>query len=252
MEKKEALERLREYRNEIDQLKTLKHHNQEYQLWENRVKVVVKAAFGEHSDEYIYVSQYPRINIYWTDVEKQEEYIRTLQEYYVGITKILEKYDILGMPVSSEVNAVKGETERPKAFIAHGGESVALDKLSDFLNALGIDPLIVELKATKGKALDDKVEHYLGQADCAIILATGDDEINGKLHPRQNVIHETGLAQKSFPEKIIYLLENDAEFPSNISPKVWESFTKDRIEETFTAVVRELKAFGIMKAVKPQ
>jgi len=142
-------------------------------------------------------------------------------------------------------------TEPPKAFIAHGKESPALIELRDFLDAMGLQPLIVEDQPSKGKAVDDKVEHYLGQADCAIILATADDEIAGKSHPRQNVIHEIGLAQKTFPERIIYLLEENAEFPSNVSPKVWQRFTQESMAHAFIAVARELTAFGIIRAVKP-
>jgi len=142
--------------------------------------------------------------------------------------------------------------KQPKAFIAHGGKSGARDKLCEFLSALGVQPLIVEELPSKGKAVDDKVEHYLGQADCAIILATADDEIEGKFHPRQNVIHEIGLAQKTFPDKIIYLLEEGAEFPSNISPKIWQRFSQETMDQAFIAIARELVAFGLIRAVKPQ
>jgi predicted nucleotide-binding protein len=141
-------------------------------------------------------------------------------------------------------------TNHPKAFIAHGGKSVALDKLCRFVEALGVKALVVEEQPSKAKALDDKVEYYMAEADCAIILATGDDEIEGKLHPRQSVIHEIGLAQKTFPEKIIYLLEEGAEFPANIKPKVWERFTQDCMDEAFIAIARELKAFGLIRAIK--
>ncbi len=82
-----------------------------------------------------------------------------------------------------------------------------------------------------------------------VILATGDDRIDGKLHPRQNVIHEIGLARKTHPGKIIYLLEKDAEFPSNISPKVWESLDQQNLENVFLRIITELKAFGILKAL---
>jgi hypothetical protein len=58
------------------------------------------------------------------------------------------------------------------------------------------------------------------------------------------------LAQKTFPEKIIYLLEEGAEFPANIKPKVWERFTQGCMDEAFIAIARELKAFGLIRAIK--
>ncbi|MCX5994564.1 MAG: nucleotide-binding protein [Chloroflexi bacterium] len=171
-------------------------------------------------------------------------------EYVVTVVRMAIR-DIGSPPQdSAKVQDTPAASITPKAFIAHGKESVALDKLSRFVFELGIEPVVVKKKPSRGKALDDKVEFYMEETDCAIILATGDDEIEGKLHPRQNVIHEIGLAQKTFPDRIIYLLEKGAEFPSNIEPKVWESFTQESMDEAFIAIARELKAFGLIKATK--
>lgn len=142
-------------------------------------------------------------------------------------------------------------TEPPKAFISHGKKSVALTKLEDFVRSLGVEPLIVKEQPSLDKTVDDKVNYYLGQADFVIILATGDDEIDGKLHPRQNVIHEIGLAQKTHAGKIIYLLEEGTEFPSNISPKVWERFKQRNMIKAFLCILRELRALGILRLEKP-
>ena len=148
---------------------------------------------------------------------------------------------------SQEVSVLQA----PKAFISHGKRPSALKKLCDFLKALGIEPLVVEEEPSLDKTVDDKVNHYLDQADFVIILATGDDEIKSKLYPRQNVIHEIGLAQNTHAGKIIYLLEERAQFPSNISPKVHARFTPQSMDRAFIAIPRELKEFGILKAVKP-
>jgi predicted nucleotide-binding protein len=89
-----------------------------------------------------------------------------------------------------------------------------------------------------------------------IILATGDDTVRDKktgveiIQPRQNVIHEIGLAQKSHPGRIIYLLEEGANFPSNIKPKVWESFKQRNMMDAFLGIVRELRAYGILKVIR--
>jgi predicted nucleotide-binding protein len=146
----------------------------------------------------------------------------------------------------------KSKFEVPKAFVSHGKESVALQKLEEFLHNLGIIPLIVKDQPSLDKTVDDKVEYYLNQADFVIILATGDDEFDGKLHPRQNVIHEVGLSQKTHAGKIIYLLEEGAEFPSNINPKVWERFKQRNMLSAFLCIIRELRALGMLLAVKGQ
>jgi len=144
----------------------------------------------------------------------------------------------------------------PKVFISHGKESAALWKLKEFIETLGIEPLIVKKQASLDKDLPDKVNLYLNQADFVIILATGDDIVRDKKtgttikQPRQNVIHEIGLAQKTHSGRIIYLLEDGASFPSNIRPRVWESFKQRNMMDAFLGIVRELRAYGILKVIK--
>lgn len=145
--------------------------------------------------------------------------------------------------------------ESPKAFIAHGGRSGVLDKLREFIQALGIDPLIVELLPAKGMSVDDKVNKYIKDADCGIVLATGGgivDKKSEKEHPRLNVIDEFERLRTVFPNKTILLLEKGVDLPSNISGLTYEPFVRQSMDRAFTAIARELTAFGILRAVKPK
>jgi predicted nucleotide-binding protein len=141
----------------------------------------------------------------------------------------------------------------PRAFVAHGGDSKALGKLEEFLRALGVDPLVVEDQASEDRSANGNVEHYLSQADCAIVLATkGDiDGRTGEFLPRGNILIELGRCQERFPRKTVWLLEEDTKFPSNVSEKVWERFSHDNMERAFIKIVKELSAFGIVKTGKP-
>jgi predicted nucleotide-binding protein len=134
-----------------------------------------------------------------------------------------------------------------KCFISHGKEGRALAEIEKFLRHLGIEPLVVKEQASIDKTVPDKVNYYLEQSDFVVILATGDDKIKSKFQPRPNVIHEIGLAQKTLSGRIIYLLEQTAEFPSNISSKVWERFDQLNLENVFVRIIIELKAFGVLK-----
>ena len=162
-----------------------------------------------------------------------------------------ESKDIIKVSPESVLRVVP-----PSVFISHGKESVALRKLKEFIETLGIEPLIVKEQASLDKDIPDKVNFYLNQADFVIILATGDDTVRDKktgaeiIQPRQNVIHEIGLAQKTHPGRLIYLLEEGADFPSNIRPKVWESFKQRNMMDAFLGIVRELRAYGILKVTK--
>jgi len=144
--------------------------------------------------------------------------------------------------------------ESPKAFVAHGGESEALRKLRELLSGLNITPLVAEDAASQGRSINEQVEWCLSNSACAIILGTADDRElkDGRLYPRRNVYIEIGRVQERFPDKTIYLLEEGASFPSNISGKVYERFTQKNMEKAFIKVAKELSAFGILKAEKAE
>lgn len=133
-----------------------------------------------------------------------------------------------------------------RVFISHGKKTQALIKVERFIRALGLEPVIVILGASEGLAVDDLVEKRMSESDCALILATSDDEIEERRQPRPNVIHEIGMAQEKFKGKVIYLKENDCEFPSNVRHKVWENFTQDNMENAFEKISKELRAFGLI------
>jgi predicted nucleotide-binding protein len=146
--------------------------------------------------------------------------------------------------------------EPPKAFIAHGGKSGVMDKLRDFIGSLGIEPIIVELSASKGMSVDDKVNKYIKDADCGIVLATrgGIVDTTGKKpkqHPRLNVIDELERLRAVFPEKTILLLEKGVDLPSNLSGLTREEFARQSMDRAFTAIAKELTEMKILRAVKP-
>lgn len=142
----------------------------------------------------------------------------------------------------------------PKAFIVHGGKSGVLDKLCDFIEALGIDPLVVEMLPSKGMTVVDKVKKYQREADCAVILATRGGIIDiksGKQHPRLNVVDELSSFWEAFPQKVILLLEKGATLPSNKAGLTHEPFTRQSMDRAFIAIARELVEMKILVARKP-
>jgi predicted nucleotide-binding protein len=159
-----------------------------------------------------------------------------------------------GQRVSQNDNTVTTSTGVPKAFIAHGGISGVLHKLQEFLRALEIDPLVVELLPSKGMTVDDKVNEYIQHADFGIVLATKGkilDETTKKIHPRLNVIDEYERLRAKFPDKTILLVEKGVTLPSNISGIAYEPFVRQSMDRAFIGIARELTEFGILKAIKP-
>lgn len=250
MEIHSALKLIRDAVEEIPLLKKLPHKNSEFPLWVLKVGDILKAAFGKGSDESErFVRAFSSHILRGSQEEFQQEYVDHLSRYEIALKSVLQKYEILGISVVSTTAATGAP---PNVFIAHGGESAALDKLCEFLTALGVDAVVVEKMPSEGRSVDQNVAWYLSQADCAIILATkGDiDGKTGDFIPRGNVLIEMGRFQERLPGKVIYLLEEEASLPSNISEKVWQHFTQDNMEQAFIKIARELAVFGLIKAVK--
>lgn len=175
-----------------------------------------------------------------------EAYQRDLGRAEGILESAIDQLRTVGLAKLREELGVQRPTGAVKVFISHGKESPALDRVERYVRALGLDPVIVRRTPSEGMAVDDLVEKRLGECRCAIILATKDDEFDGKWHPRQNVIHEIGLAQEKLDNKVIYLKEEGADFPSNVSPKVWENFTQDDLAPAFEKIAKELRAFGLI------
>jgi flagellar biosynthesis regulator FlaF len=83
----------------------------------------------------------------------------------------------------------------------------------------------------------------------AIALATVEDEtVAGEQRTRPNVENEIGMLQMApnIGSRIIYLKEPDVIFATNYQEKVWIPFSKERVQDTFVALARELRAFGFV------
>ena len=230
--------------------------------WKQEVEVILRRAFGPDSTQLtdfatttnVKVSYYgvvfrpsadgklhPSTN---PEVEAQRRFIKMLPVAEAKLKAIIFEIENFGVSNTNQ------PTTPSKAFIAHGNETIALDKLRSFLDVLGIYPVIAEDEPSKDRSINEQVEWCLDNADCAIILGTADDKEleDGKLYPRRNVHIEIGRVQERFPGRVIYLLEEGASFPSNISEKVYERFTQENMEKAFLKTAKELKAFGIIRA----
>jgi predicted nucleotide-binding protein len=179
-------------------------------------------------------------------------YIKT--QYAIGeaikiINRAIGKLEAEGESWGIPKGKIKDKYQKPKAFISHSKKTQALTELRDFLDELEIEKLIVINKPNLDREINIKVEAYLDDADFVIILATGDSrDRNGIVIPAGNVLHEIGLAQAKpkFKGKIIYLLEEGTEFPSNIKPKSYIRFNRNNIDYKFGDIVKEIRVMGFL------
>ena len=177
------------------------------------------------------------------------ENVDALNKVMEVVNKTIGKLEAEAASWKRPTRNTRDKSQKPKAFISHSGNTPALAELRDYLEDLGIDRLIVVKKPNLDREVNVKVQDYLDEADFVVILATGDSrDRNNNVIPAGNVLHETGLAQAKpkFKGKIIYLLEDGAEFSSNIKPKSYIRFNRDNINYKFGEITKEIKAMGFL------
>lgn len=248
MDKEEAIERLKQALTEIPHLKQLRHDDAEFTLWRDKVRDIVTGALHREDLRRFAPGSFKIRGMFSDDVYQSEYLEEHLPAYETGLKSIIQKYELPG----TGAEPTTSPEQSPKAFVAHGGTSEALGKLCRFLTALGIAPLVIEEEPKEDRSVNQQVEHYLAQADCAVVLGTADDgELkDGKLYPRRNVHIEIGRFQERFPGRTVYLLEEGASLPSNVTEKLHIRFTQGAMDGAFIELARELVAFGMLRAVK--
>ena len=135
-----------------------------------------------------------------------------------------------------------------RVFIGHGRSQCWRD-LKEFLSVrlkLACDDF--NRVPTAGLTIPERLKEMLDQASIAFLVMTAEDEqLDGKLHPRMNVIHEVGLFQgKLGLKKAIVLLEDGCEKFSNIHGLVEIRFPKGNIRATFEEIREVMEREGVL------
>jgi len=179
--------------------------------------------------------------------------IESIDACIQACNEAIGKLDELDYTSSQLVKKTLNE-EPPKAFIAHEGETTALNKLKGFLDALNVKYLIAEIVPSNGRLVEPQVTWTYGQSDFVIILATKGKAINrktGKPYMGLNIADELGRAREA-KKHIILLLQQGVEPHTNISGIVHERFTPQSMDKAFTKIARELRNWNYIKTGKAQ
>jgi predicted nucleotide-binding protein len=177
------------------------------------------------------------------------ENLDALNKVMAIVNKTIGKLEAEAASWNRPTRSMNDKSQKPRAFISHSGNTPALTELRGYLQDMGINGLLVVKKPNLDREVNAKVQNYLDEADFVLILATGDSkDRNNNVIPGGNVLHETGLAQATprFRGKIIYLLEDGADFPPNIKPKAYIRFDRDNISHKFGDITKEIKAMGFL------
>lgn len=120
-----------------------------------------------------------------------------------------------------------GYKNRKEIFLIHGhGDEVRI--VSDSLRKLGMEPVILQYKASGGLTIIEKIEKHANVGFAVAILTPDDigalasDSDANKTRARQNVIFEIGyFAGKMGRENIALLNKGTEELPSDLSGMVY-------------------------------
>lgn len=141
--------------------------------------------------------------------------------------------------------------KKNKVFIVHGRDNEAKQETARHIESLGLESIILHEQASSGMTIIEKIEHYSGEANFALVLYTACDKGRGvhesNVHPRlrarQNVVFEHGyLMAKLGRRNVCALVKGDIETPNDISGVVYVNM--DSFGAWKADVVKELKACG--------
>lgn len=143
--------------------------------------------------------------------------------------------------ISEEQDAA--EEDKVVVFIGHG-RSAQWMQLRDhlqFKHHYAVE--CYEAGARAGHSIRDILESMINASSFALLVMTGEDEqADGALRARQNVIHEAGLFQGRLGfSRAIILLEDGVQEFSNVQGVQYIPFQKDNIKETFGEVLATIR-----------
>ncbi len=134
-------------------------------------------------------------------------------------------------------------TEVPRVFIGHGRNPLWAQLKDHLQDKHQIKVEAYETGARAGHTIRDILEDLIQTSTFALLVLTGEDEqADGTVHARQNVIHEAGLFQGrlGFSRAVVLLEEGVQEF-SNIAGIQYVPFSRGNIKETFGEVVATIR-----------
>lgn len=131
----------------------------------------------------------------------------------------------------------------PTVFIGHGRSQAWRDLKDHLHDKHGVPIETYETGARAGHTIRDILEEMVDKSSFAILVMTGEDEqADGVLRARQNVIHEAGLFQGRLGfARAILLLEAGVDEFSNVAGVQHIRFSKGNIKETFGEILATLR-----------
>ncbi len=213
----------------IDTGEQVEEKLKEYEKWNDCNKELLNAIFTTPKFAQEYSSMYGAVKVSFggppSSMEKLKSRMEDLRIKIRKLESILERLELI--PEAQGVERIQPEIEEQRTpgnsvFVVHGHDEASKQSVARLLERLGLNPIILHEKATGGRTVIEKLEHY-SDVDFAVILLTPDDigadkEKSGDLKPRarQNVILELGFFLAGLGrKKVCTLYRGPIELPSD-------------------------------------
>lgn len=176
----------------------------------------------------------------FTSKEEAENALKT-------IAKSINRDSFVDLSLNMNQNITPNNQTR--VFIGHGHSHVWRE-LKDFIeDTLGLEYDEFNRISAVGKSTSNRLEEMLEESCMALLIMTGEDEqADGSLRARENVIHEAGLFQGKIGfERAIILLEEGCQEFSNIHGLGQIRFPKGNIKAVFEDIREVLERESILE-----
>ena len=220
-------------------------HDNEEEFFADYRKGFVRASFEKSlykAGARIEITAYqnPQLNSVHTEVSVRMPTRTEVERIFEVIESNVVK---CRLPVPPRKRRPKHSKPNVRVFVGHGQSQLWRDLKDHLHEKHSISVEAYEIGAKAGLTIKEILSDMLTSSSFALLVMTGEDrDKSGKLHARENVIHELGLFQGHLGwRKAIVLLEESVEEFSNIQGLQQIRFSAGNIKETFGEVLATIQ-----------
>ncbi len=157
-------------------------------------------------------------------------------------------------PAVEESLSKPGGADFRKVFVVYGHDETARNQTEAMLRRWGLEPLLLDQLPSEGQTIIEKLEKYTTKVNCAVVLATPDDEGHRAgyedekaFRARQNVVLELGMLLSTLDRKRVAILlrqQDNMERPSDIQGLIYIPFKDNLQKDAGPLLAKEMTAQG--------
>lgn len=215
--------------------------HERFGTWRVRTEAIFRRLYGADSEpmkafSYVFFGDWSAIG------PDSDDYLARLPTWKSQLETLL--WELEEFPEAE--TATETPHVPPKVFIAHSGETPALNRLLRFLRALGVDPQVAEWLPYSGAQVPDHVRSAYQDCRCAVVFAEATEQVGDRGQPGRGVLIEIGLLREYFGDRIVYLREEGTDLGPMAEGFACTFFTQGSLEEAFYRIVVEFKNWGLV------